>query len=178
MAGKTTLLKSVGVIICMAQSGMGVPASVCKLPIFNGIFSSINTTDNLFKGYSYFYSEVLRVKNAAEFLKETKGKAFLIFDELFKGTNIKDAFDCSLTVIEGLVKWKESLIILSSHLMELGNTIKVNENISYKYFESQVVDGKPKFSFKLVDGLSEERLGLLILQSENISELLDPNKQL
>lgn len=177
MAGKTTLLKSVGVIICMAHAGMGVPAKVCKIPLFNGIFSSVNTTDNLFKGYSYFYTEVMRVKNAAEFLHETDGKAFLIFDELFKGTNVKDAFDCSYTVIEGLVKWKESFVILSSHLLELGTKIEMYSNVLYNHFESEVIDGKPKFSFKLAEGLSDERLGLLILQNEKISELLEPPKK-
>lgn len=176
MAGKTTMLKSVGLIICLAHAGIGIPAVSCKMPVFNGLFSSVNTADNLFKGYSYFYSEVLRVKAAAQFLKETEGKGFLIFDELFKGTNIKDAFDCSLEVVEGLVKWENSIVIVSSHLLELGKAIKKYNTVAYRYFESEVKNGKPYFNFNLTEGISDERLGLLILQNENISELLNPDK--
>ncbi|RLD51791.1 MAG: hypothetical protein DRJ05_18070, partial [Bacteroidetes bacterium] len=62
MAGKTTFLKACGIAIYLAHLGFGAPASSMTLNVYDSIFSSINTTDNLRKGYSYFYSEVLRVK--------------------------------------------------------------------------------------------------------------------
>jgi len=173
MAGKTTFLKSCGVAVFMAHLGMGVPAKSMKLCLFDRIFTSLNVTDNLSKGYSYFYSEVKRVKEAAIALHESS-KTFAIFDELFKGTNVKDAFDGSFLIISELVKWKSCFFILSSHLLELGNEIAALPGMRFMCFDSKVEDGKPYFSFKLKEGLSDERLGMIILKNEKIFELLDP----
>ncbi len=173
MAGKTTFLKSYGIAIYLAQLGMGVPAKRMKISPFNALFSSLNTTDNLSIGYSYFYSEVMRVRKAAETLQKEK-KAFMIFDELFKGTNIKDAFDGSMLVINGLLKWDSSMFILASHLTELSKKIDEKPSVFFRYFDSSVKNGKPLFSYKICDGRSDERLGLVILQNEKIEELLTP----
>ncbi len=173
MAGKTTFLKSLGISIYLAQLGMGVPAKQMKISPFNALFSSLNTTDNLSIGYSYFYSEVMRVKKAAETIQKEK-KVFMIFDELFKGTNIKDAFDGSMLVINGLLKWKSSLFVLASHLTEISKHIDDKPTVFFKCFDSSVENGKPIFTFKIHEGKSEERLGLIILQNENIEQLLTP----
>ncbi len=171
MAGKTTFLKALAVAVFLSHLGMGVPASAMKLTTFSSLFSSLNASDNLSIGYSYFYSEVLRVKKAAEILRQSR-RSFMIFDELFKGTNVKDAYDGSLLVIEGLVQWNSSVFILSSHLLELEKEIQKQPNVFFKSFESSIIDGKPRFSFKMVDGVSDERLGLVILKNEKIDVLL------
>jgi len=174
MAGKTTFLKSYGIAIYLAQLGMGVPAKRMKISPFKALFSSLNTTDNLSIGYSYFYSEVMRVRKAAETLQKEM-KVFMIFDELFKGTNIKDAFDGSMLVINGLLKWDSSMFILASHLTELSKQIDEKPSVFFRYFDSSVKGGKPVFSYKICDGKSDERLGLVILQNEKIEELLNPS---
>lgn len=173
MAGKTTFLKSCGIAIYMAQLGMAVPAKSMRISPFNALFSSLNTTDNLSIGYSYFYSEVMRVRKAAETLQKEK-KVFMIFDELFKGTNIKDAFDGSMLVINGLLQWKSSMFILASHITEISKEIDETPNVFFRYFDSSVENGKPAFSYKIREGKSNERLGLIILQNENIEKLLTP----
>ncbi|HPE57308.1 MAG TPA: hypothetical protein P5514_02775 [Bacteroidales bacterium] len=173
MAGKTTYLKAAGVAVFLAHLGFGVSARSMKLSGFDRIFSSINVSDNLSKGYSYFYSEVLRVKEAAELLKKQQRSLF-IFDELFRGTNVKDAFDGSLLVIRGFLNWNQSVFLLSSHLIELAKELKDETGIQFNYFDSAVQEGKPVFSFNLKEGISDERLGLLILKNENIDQLLNP----
>ncbi len=173
MAGKTTYLKACGIAVFLAHLGFGVPAEEMKLSAFNCIYSSINTIDNLSMGYSYFYSEVLRVKEAAMKLKQHKHN-LIIFDELFRGTNVKDAFDGSLLVIQGLLKWQGSVFILSSHLLELAHEVSIEHGIQYAYFDSEVKENRPYFSFELKKGISDERLGLLILKNEKIDELLNP----
>ncbi len=173
MSGKTTFLKSCGIAVFLAHLGMGVPATSMRMTLFQCLFSSLNTTDNLSLGYSYFYSEVLRIKEAAESLRNHE-KSFMIFDELFKGTNVKDAYDGSILVIDGLMKWKSSLFILSSHLLELENAIRNYPNTFFQHFDSAVINGKPVFTFGLHEGISNERLGLLILKNEKIDEMLDP----
>lgn len=175
MAGKTTFLKACGVAVFLAHIGMGVPAKSMKLSYFDQLFTSLNVSDNLPKGYSYFYSEVRRVKQAATILQESSN-AFIIFDELFKGTNVKDAFDGSLKIIQKLCKWKNSLFILSSHLLELGNELKAENSMRFMYFDSKVESGKPIFNYKIKEGLSDERLGMLILENEGVFDMLERSK--
>ena len=172
MAGKSTFIKSVGAAVFLAHIGMGVPAKAMQLTLFDGLLSNINVVDNIAKGESYFYNEVQRIKNTI--LKINDGRKWLILiDELFKGTNVQDAMKCSTVVIEGLIKIKNSLFILSTHLYEIGEMLKAHNNISFKYFETTVNDEQLHFSYQLKEGISNDRLGYLILKREKVIELLE-----
>lgn len=172
MAGKSTFIKAVGNSVFLAHIGMGVPAQSMELSLFDGLLSNINVVDNIAKGESYFYNEVQRVKNTI--LKVNDGRKWLILiDELFKGTNVQDAMKCSTIVIEGLIKIKHSLFILSTHLYEISENLKSYPNIDFKYFETEVTDEKLIFNYRLRDGVSNDRLGFLILKQEKVIELLD-----
>lgn len=172
MAGKSTLIKSVGSAVFLAHIGMGVPAANMRLTLFDGLLSNINVVDNIAKGESFFFNEVQRIKNTIE--KINNGKKWLVLiDELFKGTNVQDAMKCSLTVIKGLIKIKNSLFILSTHLYEIGDELKAFPNISFKYFETNVDDEQLRFSYQLKDGVSNDRLGYVILKREKVVELLE-----
>ena len=172
MAGKSTLIKAVGLSVYLAHLGLGVPADEMKLTLFEGILSNINVTDNIVKGESYFFNEVKRIKETI--LRINDGRRWLILiDELFKGTNIQDAMKCSLAVIEGLNKMKNGLFILSSHLYEIGEELKNIPSISFKYFETELKDNELLFSYKLKDGISKDRMGYLILQREGVTTLLE-----
>ncbi len=106
--------------------------------------------------------------------KINDGKKWLILiDELFKGTNVQDAMKCSSTVIDGLRKMHNSLFILSTHLYEIGEALKVHPNIQFKYFETSVVNDQLQFSYQLKDGISNDRLGYLILKREGVVQLLE-----
>jgi DNA mismatch repair ATPase MutS len=172
MAGKSTFIKAVGNAVFLAHIGMGVPAKSMQLSLFDGLLSNINVVDNIAKGESYFYNEVQRIKNTI--VKITDGRKWLILiDELFKGTNVQDAMKCSTVVIEGLIKIKKSLFILSTHLYEIGEDLKEYANIDFKYFETTVSEDKLEFSYQLKDGISNDRLGYLILKKEKVIELLE-----
>ncbi|MCW3094136.1 MAG: mismatch repair protein MutS [Ferruginibacter sp.] len=171
MAGKSTFIKAVGTAVFLAHIGMGVPAQKMQLSLFDGLLSNINVVDNLMKGESYFYNEVQRIKATVH--KVSNGKKWLILiDELFKGTNVEDAMKCSSTVIEGLIKIKNSLFILSTHLYEIGEALKKYPNISFNYFETVVQDDQLLFNYRLKEGISNDRLGYLILKNEGVVEML------
>jgi DNA mismatch repair ATPase MutS len=80
---------------------------------------------------------------------------------------------CSLTVIKGLIKISNSLFILSTHLYEIGKELQVYPNISFRYFETSVQDDQLSFSYQLKEGISNDRLGYLILRREKVVELLE-----
>jgi DNA mismatch repair protein MutS len=172
MAGKSTFIKAVGAATYLAHLGMGVPARYMRLTLFDGILSNINVVDNIIRGESYFYNEVQRIKNTIT--KINNGKKWLVLiDELFKGTNVQDAMKCSTTVIKGLIRIPNSLFILSTHLYEIGEELKAFPNISFRYFETNVKEEQLEFSYQLKEGISNDRLGYLILKREKVVELLE-----
>lgn len=172
MAGKSTFIKAVGSAVFLAHLGMGVPATEMSLTVFDGLLSNINVVDNIVKGESYFFNEVQRIKNTI--LKINDGRKWLVLiDELFKGTNVQDAMKCSSTVVKGLIKITSSLFILSTHLYEIGEELKSFSNISFKYFETAVLEDQLKFSYQLKDGISNDRIGYVILKREKVVEMLE-----
>jgi len=172
MAGKSTFIKAVGSSVFLAHIGMGVAAESMELSLFDGLLSNINVEDNISKGESFFYNEVQRIKNTI--VKVNDGRKWLILiDEIFKGTNVQDAMKCSTVVIEGLIKIKGSLFILSTHLYEISENLKGYQNIDFKYFETQVSDETLVFNYQLKNGVSNDRLGYLILKKEKVIELLE-----
>ncbi len=172
MAGKSTLIKAIGSSAFLAHIGMGVPAKTMRLTLFDGLLTNINVTDNITKGESYFFNEVQRIKNTIYKINDGK-KWLVLIDELFKGTNVQDAMKCSSVVIKGLIKIKNSLFILSTHLYEIGEELKSYPNISFKYFETTVNDDQLEFSYQLKDGVSDDRIGYVILRREKVVEMLE-----
>lgn len=171
MAGKSTFIKAVGTAVFLAHIGMGVPAQQMQLSLFDGMLSNINVIDNISKGESYFYNEVQRIKATIGKVND-KRKWLILIDELFKGTNVQDAMKCSTAVIEGLLKIKNSLFILSTHLYEIGEDLKKHSNISFNYFETNTHNGQLSFNYQLRDGISNDRLGYLILEREGVTQML------
>jgi DNA mismatch repair ATPase MutS len=172
MAGKSTFIKSVGIAAFLAHIGMGVPAKRLELTLFDGLLSNINVVDNIAKGESFFYNEVQRIKNTIIKINDSR-KWLVLIDELFKGTNVQDAMKCSSAVIEGLIRITNSLFILSTHLYEIGDGLKHYPNIAFKYFETAINDEQLTFNYRLQDGISNDRIGYLILKREKVIELLE-----
>jgi DNA mismatch repair protein MutS len=172
MAGKSTLIKAVGSSVFLAHIGMGVPVRNMELSMFHGLLSNINVADNIAKGESYFFNEVQRIKTTIQKINDGK-KWLVLIDELFKGTNVQDAMKCSLAVVRGLRKMKNSLFILSTHLYEIGEELKEYPNISFRYFETNVTDDQLEFSYQLKEGISNDRIGYVILRREKVVEMLE-----
>jgi DNA mismatch repair protein MutS len=172
MAGKSTFIKAVGSTVFLAHLGMGVPAVSMKLTVFDGLLSNINVVDNIIKGESYFFNEVQRIKNTIVKINDNR-KWLVLIDELFKGTNVQDAMKCSSTVIKGLIKISNSLFILSTHLYEIGDELQEYPNISFRYFETDVKEDDLAFSYQLKEGVSNDRIGYLILKREKVVEMLE-----
>ena len=172
MAGKSTFIKAAGLAAYMAHIGMGVPAKKMKLSRLDGILSNIQVSDNILKGESFFFNEVQRIKKTIERISDGK-KWLILIDELFKGTNQEDAVKCSTVVIEGLRKLPNALFILSTHLYEIGHNLKHHPNIQFRYFETAVNNDQLVFSYQLKEGISNDRLGFLILKREGVVSMLE-----
>lgn len=176
MAGKSTFLKSVGLAVYLSHAGFPVPARYWETTVFNGLVTTINLADNISLGHSHFYTEVKRVKEVVLTIKKKK-KIVVIFDELFRGTNVKDASDASLQVIDLLAGLGGSLFLISTHIVEVAAGLQRNPSIFFACFESTMEGGVPWYSYKLRSGISNERVGMMILKNEGILEMLEEMKR-
>tara|TARA_R110000744_G_scaffold75308_1_gene149897 strand:- start:89 stop:643 length:555 start_codon:yes stop_codon:yes gene_type:complete len=176
MAGKSTFLKSIGISIFLAHLGFPVPARELRTSIYSGMITTINLSDNLSFGYSHFYSEVKRVKESVNAIANGKN-VLVIFDELFRGTNVKDAFEASTEIIKGFAEVDNCTFFVSTHIVEIADEIKSNSSISFKYFDSTLIGNELQYSYKLKTGVSSERLGMYIVKKEGIIDLLKSIKK-
>ncbi len=97
MAGKSTFLRALSTALYVAHMGFPVAAEAMEFSVMDGIYTTVNLPDNLGIGASHFYAEVLRVKKVAAELSMGKS-LFIVFDELFRGTNVKDAHEATVAV--------------------------------------------------------------------------------
>jgi DNA mismatch repair ATPase MutS len=172
MSGKSTFLKTMGLLVYLSHVGLPVPSKQFSTSMFNGLISTINLSDNINQGYSHYFSEVNRVKETAQLLA-TKKNLVVIFDELFRGTNVKDAHDASLGIISALAKIEQHLFFISTHILEVAEELSDSNLITFKCFESEYIDDQPIYDFKIKQGITKERVGMKILEGQKILELLD-----
>ena len=137
MAGKSTLLKAMGIAVYLSQLGFPVPAVYMKTSLFNGLITTINLPDDIDQGHSHFYREVLRVKQVAQKVHQL-GHVFVIFDELFRGTNVKDAYDASLAIISAFTNVKTCFFVVSTHIVEVAHQLAKNESIGFRVHGNHV----------------------------------------
>lgn len=171
MAGKTTYLRSIATAIYLAHLGLGVPAQQFRFVPAAYLFSSISLNDDLIGGVSYFRAEALRVKAIAEAVS-TGGRVIALMDEPFKGTNVKDALDASLSVMERLADKEDCLFLFSSHLIELSEHLGEHPQVDCRFFEADESQGQLLFDYQLQQGVSNQRLGMRVLEEEGIFDLL------
>lgn len=172
MSGKTTFMRSIGVAALLAHTGMGVPAKQLRISYFKGIITNMHVEDDILKGESYFFAEVKRMKITAEKLLQSEPHLVLM-DELFKGTNVHDAYECTKAVVDGLLHRPDHLKILSTHLYEVANNFSEHKDMLFAYFVTQMADDENyHFEYELKEGISKDRIGYRILQKEGVLDML------
>ncbi|MBB4035521.1 DNA mismatch repair ATPase MutS [Dysgonomonas hofstadii] len=171
MAGKSTFLKALGIAVYLAHVGFPVPAEKMTINVLSGLYTTINLSDNINSGYSHFYSEVARIKEVSGKLNENK--MMVIFDELFRGTNVKDAYDGTLAVISAFTNVRNSYFAISSHIVEAAYKLEHLPNIRFGYMEIIKKEEQPHYTYKLKEGISDERLGMHIIRQEKVIEIIN-----
>ena len=173
MAGKSTFMKSFAISIFLAHVGFPVPAKEMEFSVRNGMFTTINLPDNLSMGYSHFYAEVLRVKKVAQQVRQTPN-LIVIFDELFRGTNVKDAYDATLAVTEAFSEIRNCTFMISTHIIEVGQVLKERcSNIKFVYLPTLMEGSVPVYTYRLAEGITNDRHGMIIINNEKIIEIIN-----
>ena len=171
MAGKSTFMKAFGMALYLAHCGFPVPAKQMKSSLFHGLYTTINLSDSIIQGYSHFYSEVKRIKFISEQLRGN-GHIVVVFDELFRGTNVKDAYDATLSIIKAFSTLPIGVFLISTHLIEVAELLKEVPSVTFHHFEIITIDDIPTYTYLLKTGISHERLGMYILEKEKVIDTI------
>jgi len=172
MAGKSTFMKSLSIALYMAHMGFPVAAKDMQFSVLDGMFTTINLPDNLGMGASHFYVEVLRIKKIALELKQGKN-LFVLFDEMFRGTNVKDACEATIAFTEAFAGKRNSQFVISTHIIEAGEVLqKKCGNINFVYLPTLMDGNQPVYTYSLKQGLTADRHGMVIVKNEGILEIL------
>ena len=173
MSGKSTFLKTISLCVYLGHLGLGVPASNAEMPFYNNISIFINHRDDILNGYSHFMTEVINLKKVVEEAANGR-KCFAVFDELFSGTSVEDAFEICATTIKGLSKFKNSIFFISTHLQQLKGISEIKStSVSTYYIDCELIKNTPTFTYKLKKGWSELRVGRILFDKEGLNEILN-----
>lgn len=176
MAGKSTFMKSMGIAFYLAHIGLPVAAEKMEFSVRDGIYTTINLPDDLSSGNSHFYAEVLRVKKVAKELGDDKN-LFVIFDELFRGTNVKDAYEGTIAITQAFAEKNNCMFVVSTHIIEAGAILGAQcPNINFVYLPTRMNGNIPVYTYKLETGITADRHGMIIINNERILEIIRSRK--
>ncbi len=154
MAGKSTFLRTIGVNLLLAMNGAPVVAKIFSFTPCD-IFSCIKIQDSLINNESYFYAELLRLKEIIEHTQK-QPKTLVILDEILRGTNTKDKQTGSLGFIEKLIRLRVPVIV-ATHDLIIGELEQKYPDIAANHcFEVELLDDQLFFDYKLKEGISKK----------------------
>ncbi|MDY3811607.1 MutS-related protein, partial [Eubacterium sp.] len=116
MAGKSTYMRQIALIVLLAQMGSFVPASSAEIGIVDSIFTRVGASDDLASGQSTFMVEMSEVANI---VKTATSKSLLILDEIGRGTSTFDGMSIARAVLEYVVKKIGAKTLFATHYHEL-----------------------------------------------------------
>jgi DNA mismatch repair protein MutS len=159
-SGKSTLIKSIGVSIILAQSGFFVPAKSFRFSIFDSLFTRISGSDDIYKGLSTFTIEMLEMKNI---FNRATSNSLILGDELSHGTETQSAIAIVASGFLTLQK-RNSLFFFATHLHQLNQLKSIKENKAliplHLHVEHDTKNNKFIFDRKLKYGQGLSTYGL------------------
>ncbi|MBS9339200.1 DNA mismatch repair protein MutS [Fructobacillus sp. M2-14] len=160
MAGKSTYMRQIAIIVLMAQMGSFVPADAATLPIFDQIFTRIGANDDLVAGQSTFMVEMAEANLA---LQEATSQSLILFDELGRGTATYDGMALAQAIIEFLADNLHATTVFATHYHELtalADSYPAIENVHVGAKLSD--DGKLHFLHQIQQGAADRSYGIQV----------------
>lgn len=171
MAGKSTYMRQLGIIVIMAQIGCFIPAKSGTLPIFDKIFTRIGASDDLVSGESTFMVEMTEAGNA---ITNATGKSLILFDELGRGTATFDGMSLAQAILEYIHNNISCKTLFSTHYHELTDLEKTLPNLKNKHVSAKEENGNITFLHKVLDGSVDKSYGINVARLANLpSEVID-----
>lgn len=167
MAGKSTYMRQVALIVLMSQIGSYVPADACDISISDAIFTRIGASDNLAKGDSTFMVEMKEMSNI---IKNSTDKSFVILDEVGRGTSTYDGYSIAKAIIEYISKNINCKTLFATHYHELTELQDEMENIENLKVEIHEEKDNIVFLRKIVRGKTDKSYGIEVAKLSGLPD--------
>ncbi|OEG00178.1 DNA mismatch repair protein MutS [Vulcanibacillus modesticaldus] len=161
MAGKSTYMRQVALIVIMAQIGCFVPAKMANIGITDRIFTRIGAGDDLTSGQSTFMVEMLETKQA---ITQATSNSLILLDEIGRGTSTYDGMALAQAIIQYIHDHVKAKTLFSTHYHELTsitNDFPRMKNIHVSVIEK---DGKVIFLHKIKEGKADKSYGIHVAE--------------
>jgi len=167
MAGKSTYIRQVALIVLMAQLGGFVPAKEAAIGLVDRIFTRVGASDNLAMGESTFMVEM---RETAGILKETTPRSLVILDEIGRGTSTFDGLSIAWAVAEYLYDKKGPKVLFATHYHELTELAMTkprvrNYNVAVSEWNGEII-----FLRRIVEGGTSRSYGIQVARLAGLPE--------
>ncbi len=169
MAGKSTYMRQMAMIVIMAQIGCFVPAKEAYLPIFDKIFTRIGASDDLVSGESTFMVEM---KEANRAILGATGHCLILFDELGRGTATYDGISLAQAIIEYIHDNIKAITFFSTHYHELTSLEEHKAHIKNVHVSAHEENGVITFLHKVKDGSVDKSYGIHVAKLAQLPDSL------
>ena len=169
MAGKSTFLRQIAIVIILNQVGSFVPAESATLGIFDKIFTRIGASDNLSKGMSTFMTEMVET---SIIVNEATNNSLVILDELGRGTSTEDGLAISRAVLEYIVTKIKCITLFATHYKQLCQLADNHKFIKLKTLKIKKWQDEVIFLYKVIDGVSEGSFGIHVAGMAGIKSVI------
>ena len=174
MAGKSTYMRQMAIIIILGQMGSFVPASFAKIGICDKVFTRIGASDNISKGQSTFMLEMNEVSNI---LKNASEKSFVILDEVGRGTSSDDGLSIAMAIVEYISRKKKCKTVFATHFHELTMLSGKFDNVVNLKIEILKEDDNLVFLRKIKNGASDRSYGIEVAKLSGLPDEIITNAQ-
>src|SRR5690625_1295026 len=167
MAGKSTYMRQLGLIVIMAQIGCFVPAREAELPIFDQIFTRIGAADDLVSGQSTFMVEMLEAEHA---IRHATEKSLILLDEIGRGTSTYDGMALAQSIIEYIHDRIGAKTLFSTHYHELTTLESSLNRLKNVHVEVDEHAGEVVFLHHIKEGKADKSYGIHVAKIANLPE--------
>ncbi len=157
MAGKSTYMRQVALIVLMAQIGSYVPASEAKIGIVDKIFTRVGASDDLASGQSTF---MLEMSEVADIVKKATSQSLIIYDEVGRGTSTYDGMSIARAVVEYTNNKIKAKTMFATHYHELTSMENEYEGIVNYNITAKKKGDSLTFLRRVVKGAADESYGI------------------
>ena len=169
MAGKSTYMRQMAMIVIMAQIGCFVPARKAYLPVFDKIFTRIGASDDLVSGESTFMVEM---KEANRAILGATEHSLILFDELGRGTATYDGISLAQAIIEYIHDNIKAITFFSTHYHELTSLEEHKAHIKNVHVSAHEENGVITFLHKVKDGSVDKSYGIHVAKLAQLPDSL------
>lgn len=157
MAGKSTYMRQVALIVIMAHMGCFVPAEKARIPLVDRIFTRIGAADDLAGGQSTFMVEMLETKRA---LTQATERSLILLDEIGRGTSTYDGMAIAHAIIEYIHETIGAKTLFSTHYHELTRLAERLEKVTNVHARCEERDGELLFLHRIEPGRADRSYGV------------------